>query len=126
MDSKKLKALSQMTEKGYCKHSCKITVHDEARFDDDIPVGYAWYSWTTEKKQFPQDIEAIFVCLPQYTDDNGKLHGMVSRLDTQYSKIKERVKWQLSGTLEKPTLSPSVHWVGVWHGWLKDGFLKSC
>jgi len=35
-------------------------------------------------------------------------------------------QWSLSGTQEKPTLSPSLHWVGVWHGWLQDGFLRSC
>jgi len=35
--------------------------------------------------------------------------------------------WDLGGTRDKPTLSPSIHWFekdGVrthWHGWLRDG-----
>lgn len=31
--------------------------------------------------------------------------------------------WELSGTPEAPTLSPSVHHVGCWHGWLRAGEL---
>lgn len=29
--------------------------------------------------------------------------------------------WRLSGTLEKPTLKPSVDAKGVWHGFVTDG-----
>jgi len=38
--------------------------------------------------------------------------------------------WSLSGTPDKPTLSPSIHWFekdGVtthWHGWLRDGIFE--
>ena len=35
-------------------------------------------------------------------------------------------RWSLSGTRDKPTLSPSLHWVGMWHGYLRDGNLQSC
>ena len=35
--------------------------------------------------------------------------------------------WQRTGdTLETLTLHPSLHMVGHWHGWLKDGVLVSC
>lgn len=34
--------------------------------------------------------------------------------------------WILTGDKEKPTLHPSLHMVGQWHGWLKDGVLVSC
>ena len=29
--------------------------------------------------------------------------------------------WELSGTPDAPTLSPSINHVGCWHGWLRDG-----
>lgn len=29
--------------------------------------------------------------------------------------------WEFDGNRESPTLSPSVHHVGHWHGWLKNG-----
>lgn len=35
--------------------------------------------------------------------------------------------WQRSGeTFETLTLSPSIHCVGHWHGWLQNGVLVSC
>jgi hypothetical protein len=37
-----------------------------------------------------------------------------------------RPQWTLSGDLERPTLSPSIHLVGFWHGWLREGRFVSC
>lgn len=34
--------------------------------------------------------------------------------------------WNWNGSLDRPTLSPSVHHVGHWHGWLTDGVWRSC
>lgn len=35
--------------------------------------------------------------------------------------------WDVTGTsFEDITLSPSIHHVGHWHGWLKNGVLTSC
>jgi len=34
--------------------------------------------------------------------------------------------WVWDGNEDKPTLSPSLHWVGHWHGYLKNGRLESC
>jgi hypothetical protein len=35
--------------------------------------------------------------------------------------------WDLSGTsFENITLAPSIHQVGHWHGWLRNGVLESC
>lgn len=31
--------------------------------------------------------------------------------------------WLLTGTDERPTLSPSIHAPGLWHGYLRDGQL---
>ena len=36
-------------------------------------------------------------------------------------------RWQRTGdTFETLTLSPSIHLVGHWHGWLRNGVLESC
>lgn len=32
-------------------------------------------------------------------------------------------RWAASGNQEQPTLTPSVHSVGHWHGWVRDGML---
>lgn len=34
--------------------------------------------------------------------------------------------WSWNGSIEKPTLVPSVNHVGHWHGWLTDGLWKVC
>lgn len=34
--------------------------------------------------------------------------------------------WDWDGNMEAPTLLPSVHHVGHWHGWLKNGIWVSC
>lgn len=34
--------------------------------------------------------------------------------------------WNWNGSLDKPTLHPSVHHRGHWHGWLKNGVWESC
>lgn len=32
-------------------------------------------------------------------------------------------QWGFDGNEEKPTLSPSLHAIGVWHGWVRNGQL---
>lgn len=34
--------------------------------------------------------------------------------------------WKWNGSRDKSTLTPSVHHVGHWHGWLTDGVWRSC
>lgn len=34
--------------------------------------------------------------------------------------------WDWDGNRDAPTLSPSVHHVGHWHGWLRGGVWVSC
>jgi hypothetical protein len=34
--------------------------------------------------------------------------------------------WGWDGNEEKPTITPSIHSVGSWHGWLRAGRLESC
>lgn len=34
--------------------------------------------------------------------------------------------WNWDGNVEAPTLEPSVHHVGHWHGWLRNGVWVSC
>lgn len=34
--------------------------------------------------------------------------------------------WRWNGSIEKPSLHPSVHHVGHWHGRLTDGVWSSC
>ena len=33
-------------------------------------------------------------------------------------------QWSWDGNEDVPTLTPSLHWEGVWHGWVQGGYLK--
>ena len=35
-------------------------------------------------------------------------------------------QWSWNGNEEKPTLNPSLHAVGIYHGWIRDGMLIEC
>lgn len=32
-------------------------------------------------------------------------------------------QWTWNEHEDSPTLSPSLHWINVWHGWVRDGML---
>ena len=34
--------------------------------------------------------------------------------------------WGWDGNEDRPTLTPSIHAPGIWHGWLRAGRLESC
>jgi len=38
----------------------------------------------------------------------------------------ESPSWAWDGNRDAPTLNPSVHDVGHWHGWLRNGVWESC
>jgi hypothetical protein len=34
--------------------------------------------------------------------------------------------WEWNGSIEAPTLTPSINHPGCWHGWLTDGVFTAC
>lgn len=50
---------------------------------------------------------AFLACLPVRTDDQQR----------------DKRSWIWNGDKELPTLSPSLHCVGLWHGWVRGGYL---
>ncbi len=115
--------------------SCDCRISEER---SDQTAGAIVYAWDGDGRRFPEDVTHLYIRMPvtwrQATPE-------VTDLDPEYADTpvdvgwavdhpsngnSSRPKWKLSGTLEKPTLSPSLHWIGVWHGFLKDGRLESC
>ncbi|WP_226557835.1 DUF6527 family protein [Salipiger thiooxidans] len=54
--------------------------------------------------------------------------GDVSRIPTgvEHKPNLSGPSWNWNGRTDAPTLLPSVHMVGHWHGWLRDGYWESC
>ena len=92
--------------------------------------GGIWYTWKPDTpRNFPDDVASVFIVMPVDWGDPSIPANKQRGIVVEWTVDRENqcgAQWTLSGTREKPTLSPSLHWVGMWHGWLRDGFLKSC
>lgn len=65
----------------------------------------------------------------KYFAEDGRVSGMNFRCPCGCGHLSVlnfhpaiKPSWQWDGNRESPTLSPSVHRVGHWHGYLKAGF----
>jgi len=83
--------------------------------------------WKSETaRQFPQDVASVFIVMPvNWGDETVQQRGIVCEW-TVDRRNQCGAQWVLSGSMDAPTLSPSLHWVGCWHGWLERGFMRSC
>lgn len=64
-----------------------------------------------------------------FREDGPRVAGLIYRcpcgcgaLAPLYFKPAESPSWNWDGNENAPTLSPSVHHVGHWHGYLREGF----
>lgn len=89
-----------------------------------VRQGDFYYKFLPNGLPFPQNIESIVIAIPVLYSEGSQ--GCSFTEWTVARRNHCNAQWSLSGTLEKPTLNPSLHWVGVWHGWLRDGNLISC
>ena len=106
------------------KHSIQGVVFDRSADARAHGKGGIWYTWKVDsRKQFPEDVSSVFIVMP--VNWGGCERGIVAEW-TIDRKNQCNAQWSLSGTYNKPTLSPSLHWVGMWHGWLESGYLRSC
>lgn len=89
--------------------------------------GGIWYTWKPDSpRNFPEDVASVLIVMPvNWGDPQLDQLGIVCEW-TVDTKNQNNAQWILSGTKESPTLSPSLHWVGMWHGWLQNGYLRSC
>lgn len=67
---------------------------------------------------FSEDFSRIYICLP------GQEHPDCLKIQ-RGAPGGDRV-WGWDGNTEKPTLVPSIHAPGQWHGHLRAGRLQSC
>ena len=64
----------------------------------------------------------IFIRLPRPGVDRGEVTAEGLKLSV--ISLPNEENWQWDGNREAPTLSPSINWVGVWHGWMRAGKLE--
>lgn len=95
------------------KESCDcVRVPNPLPEDFEVKPGH--FSWDTD---FKEGHRYLYLCLPgesQMTAIEVRLGGPGG----------DRV-WGWDGNEDKPTVEPSIHWVGHWHGFLRQGRLES-
>lgn len=52
--------------------------------------------------------------------------GAASAINLRPYKPDIGASWEWDGNENKPTLTPSVHRVGSWHGFIRNGRMESC
>lgn len=92
-------------------------IADEASFEDEYEMGRAAGSFRIEGDYF-------WYCCPCGCRQIGALRVGIGHKPPHTAE--DRATWEWNGSLDAPTLSPSVHHVRHWHGWLKDGVWTSC
>ena len=55
----------------------------------------------------------------------GYVHGQMDCKPTTRDS-EPAAEWTWDGNEDAPTLTPSVHHVGAWHGWIRAGRMESC
>lgn len=100
--------------------------------DGPWEVGQAFWWYTSDRMSplwKPEERRPIGVVCPAWLNNEGELVGTVFGID-QVSTVKGE-PWNVTVDLsslvigQKPniTVSPSIHLVGIWHGWLEEGML---
>ncbi len=96
-------------------------VEEDNFYDDDMTAkisgSIAIQSWIDEGD--PNSQRWIYAC-PCGCGASGALRVGLNEKPTKAPS------WAWNGSKEKPTLTPSVHHIGHWHGFLTDGVWLSC
>ncbi len=78
------------------------------------------------QKQFPRDVAEVNIMMPYNSENSNTLLSFICLAWPTIKPLANGSRWSLDGSVEKPTMTPSLNWVDQWHGWLTDGRLESC
>ena len=55
-------------------------------------------------------------------NNSGALHFLMCEWNIGYLNS-NGAQWTWDDNIDQPTLTPSLHWIGVWHGYVRNGQL---
>lgn len=98
-------------------------IPDKSEFQQDFCTGRVPGSFRVDEPDSDGEQTFWYVC-PCGCGSLGPLTvGNGFKPDNENGTI---ATWNWNGSIDKPTLQPSVHHRGHWHGWLTDGVWRSC
>lgn len=98
----------------YHKGSCPMRKIDRPDEADWKPGDYWFADVSGQRHTYP----ALWACFP----DGSLIH---LPLEPMPAGVLQQPSWKFDGNRERPTLTPSVHVIGHWHGWLRAGRMES-
>lgn len=108
-----------MSESQYSKKSFDaVRIEDQSENPKDWSAGQFYTVVNQDGK-----IVAIDLCLPNKLDRG--LHWGACSVYLEGEDKPETPSWKWNGDIDRPTLLPSIHATGHWHGYLTDGYFKS-
>lgn len=88
---------------------------------DGIQPGDFW--WGTEQAQVAGTTVTYRTMFAKWPD--GCMACLPINMPPEAKRAGRGASWGWDGNEEKPTLTPSVHHVGHWHGWVRAGRMAS-
>lgn len=116
---------SKRDESNYCKRSCRMQLVTEAEFFDgrgDVEGLFFWKDIVREINGKSERCRGIFARYP----GGDAAHLPVRPIPDAIKNVNGGHSWAWDGNLLAPTLTPSVHIFGNWHGWVRAGEMRSC
>lgn len=101
-----------MSEENYNKESCDM----KRVADDDSVINGPPGAFSIERLKGGQSV--MFFKLPNSYVGMIRLRPIIEGSPNP--------SWEWDSNEDKPTLKPSVHLTGRWHGWFKNGRMQSC
>jgi hypothetical protein len=113
-----------------CKKSVSVTYFNI----QDPEGGKAWDEAGAGAMYADEDAAAgrdgfIYLKVPSNNERGWKNGGALRVYREEKPEGSRFPAWKIQGDVTKPetvTLTPSIHLVGTWHGYLKQGNLQSC
>ena len=105
------------------KLSCDCVRVAGEHFPEGIEVAIGHFIWGKER----DGIRYLYIRLPgESGPDAIRCRRRGAPRSPKPSDRSNGAEWEWDGDEDKPTLTPSIHAPGIWHGFLIAGRLKSC
>jgi Family of unknown function (DUF6527) len=94
-----------------------VVMTQVARANVDLLDKAGEFAWADENGK-----RYIMIALPQPTPENPDNY-IINYIPVIFGSNISGKSWGWDGNEDKPTLTPSIHCVGHWHGWVRAGIL---